>query len=223
MDNKNLIKKYNTKLFHPSMFEAITPENNTNKRTLDIVTNERKQKFTSEDITKLMSPGSFKLTSDDKKVSGSNTRHLFKNLYGETPLTFLFFSEKNVNNIQNLLRYIVNKEYNMVIDNQSVNELMIVMRSIFLEYSNHPKLINEEMSPEEISQLLPKYTAEVARLNEIVVNELVPKIVSRIQAYIDYLRDAGTQPKQIDKPLNVNVKGQKEYRSITQVLLGGNL
>ena len=73
----------------------------------------------------------------------------------------------------------------------------------------------------ELKLLLEKYTKEVDRLNQIIVQEIVPKIVSQIQQYLDYLRDASQQPYYMDKPKNESVKGQKQYRSITQVLAGG--
>jgi tetrahydromethanopterin S-methyltransferase subunit H len=97
------------------------------------------------------------------------------------------------------------------------------MRALFLEYSLHPKLITDKMSEQESAELLKKYTTEVSRLNTIVVNQVVPKIISQIQQYVDYLRDASTQPYYMDKPKNDSVKGQKQYRSTTQVLTGGDL
>jgi hypothetical protein len=158
-----------------------------------------------------------------QNLSGSNTRHLFKNLYGETLLTFLFFSSQNVDNIQKLVRMVVFKETQLVLDNQSTNELLIVMRSIFLEYSAHPPLIDPEMSSETKQQLYVMYTQEVSRLNEIVINAIVPKIISQLQQYLDYLRDASTQPYQTDTPQNVSIAGERQYRSVTQVLTGGEL
>jgi DNA-directed RNA polymerase subunit H (RpoH/RPB5) len=107
------------------------------------------------------------------------------------------------------------------IDNQSTNELMIIMRSLFLEYSAHPKLLDESMSEDEKRKLLEKYTIEVARLNKIVVDSTLPKVISQIQQYVDYLRDSSKQPYYMDKPKNESVQGMKQYRSATQVLLGG--
>lgn len=220
MDTKEFIYSQNEPLFHPQLYETNTgfPED---KRTLMTITEERGQRLSSDKLENLKSPGRFKLTPDDTSISGSNTRFMFKNLYSETPLTFLFFSNKNIDNVQNLLKMIVHRETGYIIDNQSVNELMIIMRSIFLEYSLHPPLIDEKMSDKQRSDLLIKYTNEVFRLNQIVVNEIVPKVISQIQQYVDYLRDASQQPYQMDKPKNESVKGQKQYRSITQVLAGG--
>ena len=222
MDLTQLENKENKTVFHPSIFEISSNDKPLDKRTLQSITKQRGQRLTSETIEKMISPGSFNFTTDDNKVSGSNTRYLFKNLYGETPLTFLFFSDKNIENIQNILRYNVYKETKYIIDNQSTNELMIIMRSLFLEYSAHPKLLDESMSDDEKRLLLEKYTIEVARLNKIVVDAILPKVVSQIQQYVDYLRDAGKQPYQMDNPKNESVQGMKQYRSATQVLFGGN-
>ena len=222
MDLTQLENKENKTVFHPSIFEISSNDKPLDKRTLQSITKQRGQRLTSETIEKMISPGSFNFTTNDNKVSGSNTRYLFKNLYGETPLTFLFFSDKNIENIQNILRYNVYKETKYIIDNQSTNELMIIMRSLFLEYSAHPKLLDESMSDDEKRLLLEKYTIEVARLNKIVVDAILPKVVSQIQQYVDYLRDAGKQPYQMDNPKNESVQGMKQYRSATQVLFGGN-
>jgi hypothetical protein len=221
MDLEQLVNKENKTVFHPSIFQISSNDNPLDDRTLQSITKQRGQRLTSETVEKMISPGSFNFTIDDKKVSGSNTRFLFKNLYGETPLTFLFFSDKNIQNIQNILRYNVYKQMKYTIDNQSTNELMIIMRSLFLEYSAHPKLLDESMSEDEKRKLLEKYTIEVARLNKIVVDSTLPKVISQIQQYVDYLRDSSKQPYYMDKPKNESVQGMKQYRSATQVLLGG--
>jgi hypothetical protein len=209
--------------FHPSKFE--TPEADTPNgiRTLLSIREQRKTKLGDTDLKKLSSPGSYNLTENDDQIAKSNTKHLFKNLYGETLLTFLFFSSHNIQNLQNLIKLIVHQHTNYVIDNQSSNELLIIMRSIFLEYSKHPKLIDESMTDEMKTKLYKQYTDEVSRLNEIVINHIVPKIVSQLQQYLDYLRDSTQPPKQLDKPISDNISGERQYRSVTQVLLGGPL
>ena len=217
-----ILQSEDVPIFHQQIFETPNSDLPLENRTLMSIRKQRAQRLTNNTVENLVSPGSFNLTPDDKKVSGSNTRFLFKNLYGETPLTFAFFSDKNIENLQNLIKFIVNREMGYVVDNQSTNELMIIMRSIFLEYSLHPKLIDDSMSDTEKKILLQKYTNEVDRLNKIVINSIVPKIISQIQQYIDYLKDASEQPYQMDKPENVSVQGQKQYRSTTQVLFGGD-
>lgn len=207
-------------MFHPSFFESVKglPEE---KRILLNVKNEG-----IRDITySIKSPGKYKFSENDdinSTENESNTKYLFRDL-GETHLTFLFFSEINVNNIQKLIKFLVFKETSHIIDNQSKNELLIIMRSIYIEYNKHPSLITESMSDFEKKKLLQKYKEEVFRLNDIVVNLIVPKIISQLKQYLDYLRDSSTQPYRKDTPENTSIAGEREYKSITQVLLGGDL
>jgi len=210
-------------VFHNEIFETTNSDIPLENRTLQMIRKQRGQRLTSEKVDKMISPGSHIFTIDDDGLSDSNTRHLFKNLYGETLLTSLFFSKLNILNIQNVIKFNVHKETNYIIDKQSMNELMIIMRAVFLEYSRHPKLITPDMPQDEKDVLLMKYKMEVSRLNTIVINQVVPSIISQLQQYVDYLKDASEQPYYMDKPENVSVKGQKQYRSITQVLTGGNL
>lgn len=210
---------------HPSIFQNDNNKiksNMKNARTMISINNERNQKFSTKDIANLISPGSYKLT-EPEGLSGSNTNSLFKNLYGETLLTFLFFSSDNINNIQKLIRMYIFKEMKEIVDNQSNNDLMIIMRSIFLTYSEHPMPIDDSMSDTEKNQLLKSYTIEVNRLNQIVIDTCIPLVASQLQQYLTYLHDASTPLHIMDKPVNTSVSGTKSYRSQTQVLLGGNL
>jgi hypothetical protein len=219
----NISKNQDLPVFHQEIFQTPNVDVPLETRSLQQIRKQRGQRLTGENVEKLVSPGSFDLSTNSKSVSGSNTRHLFKNLYGETLLTFLFFSEQNIRNVQNLIKMVVHRETKYVVDDQSMNELLIIMRAVFLEYSLHPKLIDENMSKQERDELLKLYTKEVERLNLILINQIVPKIISSLQQYIDYLRDASEQPYQMDKPKNDSTKGQKQYRSTTQVLIGGDL
>lgn len=209
--------------FHPVLFESQQKDLPKNTKTLLNVTQER-SKILNAEIKDLKSPGAYKFTQDDSAVSsGSNTRYLFKNLYTETPLTFLFFSEKNINNIQDLLRFNVYKMMNKVIDKQSPTELLIIMRSVFLEYHQHPPLFNPNMTQKQIDELKQMYITEVSRLNQLVLDTILPLTVSSLQQYLDYLRDISKNPEPIPRSIASSITGQREYRSVTQVLLGSNL
>jgi len=199
---------------HPSMFET-TPQI-PNKNVLSDANN----KLTLNDV---MSRGKYTLTEDDDKLAPSNTKYLFKNLYGETLLTSMFFSSKNIQNIQNIIRFIVHRETGNIIDNQSTTELLIVMRSIFLEYSAHPKLPTDDMTDSMRSRLYTLYTNEVFRLNDITVNTTVPKIISQLKQYLDYIRDVNQPAYLKENPKNESISGQREYRSVTQIWTGGDL
>lgn len=203
--------------FHPSFFEnnRAVPSPTKNTTTQDPT---QDPKFSKN----VVSPGRYNMTTDDS-IAVSNEKYVFRNLYGETLFTAMFFSSQNIDNIQKLIKFVVHRETGYTIDKQSYNELLIVMRSVFLDYGSHPKLISDKMSEKEKMEIYPKYTREVERLNEFVINSVVPKLVTQMKQYIVYLKDSTEQPYTMDTPTSDSIAGQREYRSITQVLTGGQL
>lgn len=215
----------NIPLFHPSIFETTLADSPKDIRTIMQIDRERLKRLGTDDLNHLKSPGTFPMV--DKKndeIAGSNTRYMSKTLFEETLLTFLFFSKQNVQNIQNIIKYKVYQKTNKIVDQQNVNELLIIMRSIYLEYSSHPPMLNDQMPEELKKQIINMYTSEVKRLNDIVIDYVFPNVLSGLQQYIAYLRDASTQPYQQNQPdSSDNITGQREYRSITQLLIGSEL
>jgi hypothetical protein len=143
------------------------------------------------------------------------TSSVFKNVYGETLLTSLFFSRENISNVQILLRRRVFNITSISIDNQSLTDLLVIMRSIFLTYSNHPLLIEEDMSKETKEKLFKEYTSEVARLNDMVVDTASPIIVTYLKQYVVYDNYINNPLPIMDKPIASSIKGQRS--------LGGDL
>jgi hypothetical protein len=126
-------------------------------------------------------------------------------LYGiqETSvLNQLFFSKKNMENIQNMIRYkvYIKTENKHIIDKQSDIELEIVMRSIYLQHSpNLPDKIKEQIS----------------YLNDLVSNWCVEQIIPELQQYFGYIKEIEYMPIPIDLPLNLSSKGSRSLRSVT--------
>ena len=204
-------------MFHPSLIETPSVLPNLGNKKL---VKEAKINDILKEVENLSPQKSFEFIYREDDLPDINTDYLFRNLYGKTLLTDLFFSRQNVNNLQKLLKFKVYKESEQVIDTQSNTELLIVMRSIFLEYHQHPRLIVPEM-PEDVKQIyLKQYTAEVARLNELVVEEQVPKIINSIKQYYTYLYDASRTNPIMDRPEQVSIKGQRQLRTTTQVFAG---
>ncbi len=120
-------------------------------------------------------------------------------------LNQVFFSESNSNIIQDSIKREVyqrsNRKY--IIDRQSDTELLVIMRGIYLEFARY--------NPEAVD-------AERRRLNTIVVDYSVPRILSEIQQYKMYLRDASSNLDIMSHPVNTNVAGTKSLRPITDVL-----
>jgi len=126
-------------------------------------------------------------------------------LYGiqETSvLNQLFFSKKNMDNIQNMIRYNVyiksDKKY--IIDKQSDIELEIVMRSIYLQHS--PNLPN-------------KTKEQIEYLNNLVSDWCVSQIIPEVVQYYGYIQEIEYMPIPLDLPLNLSSKGSRALRSVT--------
>ena len=214
--------------FHPSTFQQEMYGSSTaDTNSIQNILNERNSGLATSDVSNLKSPGGYFLTptQDDYSKDISNTSSVFKNLHGETLLTRLFFSDANLKQIQNVVKYLVYKYMGKVIDDQSKEELLIIMRSTYLEYFNQPINYREDLDQATKNLAILQTQAEVKRLNDIVINEIVPKIISELQQYLDYLRDAsqpfGGRDTKIT-PSNTNIKGERVYRSATSVLFGGN-
>jgi hypothetical protein len=121
----------------------------------------------------------------------------------------LFFSKENVSEIQRVVKYqvYVKSGNRHIISRQTPTELLIVMRSIFLQYSQIPESVN-------------CYKKEIARLNSLVVGSVLPGILDGIEQYIGYLKDSSRLPEPMDLPKVPTGSGNKDLRSSTDVLFG---
>jgi hypothetical protein len=114
-----------------------------------------------------------------------------------TELSRAFFSESNAKSIQNAIRRAVYdksgpKKY--VIDDQSADELTIIMRTMYLQYA----------------QNLPRDIAgQVQDLNEKVLNWSVPHILSAVDHYQYYLDDISHMPVPLARSVSLSSAGTK--------------
>ncbi len=131
-----------------------------------------------------------------------------------TLLFYLFFSKQNVANIQQNIRFTVNKYSGYHIGNQSLVELTIAMESI---YSQHARQIDEHTAPSRV--LMYHIKQEVARLNELLINEIVPTIVNGVEQHTAYLKQAATPRSalSLSRPIDTRITGTKIYRSSTDI------
>jgi hypothetical protein len=145
---------------------------------------------------------------DIKMIDNENERmnnFQVEALYGiqeTSTLNQLFFSKKNLENIQNMIRYNVyeksQKKY--VIGKQSDIELEIIMRSIYLQHSpNLPNKIKEQIS----------------YLNKLVSDWCVEQILPEINQYFGYMKEIEYMPVPLELPLNLSSKGSRSLRSVT--------
>jgi hypothetical protein len=113
-----------------------------------------------------------------------------------TPLNQAYFSPANVQIVQNRLRREVYERSagKYLIDEQSVDELLIVMRAMYLQYGrNHPDDI----------------PGQIDELNRIVADWSVPKIIAECSMHETYLYDIQHMPVPLQQPVKLTNKGTK--------------
>jgi len=144
---------------------------------------------------------------DINMIEGNKPNNNFQveSLYGiqeTSKLNQLFFSKRNMEIIQNNIRYTVyiktNKKH--IIDKQSDIELQIIMRSIYLQHSTN---------------LEYKYKEQIEYLNSLVMNWCVEHIIPQLEQYVGYLKEVEYMPSPIDLPVNLSSKGSRTLRSVT--------
>jgi len=109
-------------------------------------------------------------------------------------LNQLFFSPANVQIVQNAIRKRVYDDTQEIIDPQSTDELLIVMRSTYLTYGRN--------EPENIR-------GQIEELNKRVADWSVPKIVSEMSMFRTYKKDISTMPVPLSHPVNISQSGTK--------------
>ena len=113
-----------------------------------------------------------------------------------TGVSKVFFSIENINLLQRGIRNKILNETNgqFNIGRQKDDELKIVMRSIYFQYSkNLPNNINEQ----------------VLDLNTRVIDWCVPEIISNIKQTQRYIRDISTMPVPLERSVLPSGKGLK--------------
>lgn len=113
------------------------------------------------------------------------------------PLSTAFFSRDNLTTIQNSIRrevYNRSQPKGYVIDDQSVDELKIIMRSLYLQYSRN--------LPTDIP-------GQVNELNGRVVEWAVPHIMSAVDHYVYYLKDIESMPVPLARSVHMSRAGTK--------------
>jgi hypothetical protein len=126
-------------------------------------------------------------------------------LYGiqeTSTLNHLFFSKKNMDIIQNMIRYnvYIKSENRFIIDRQSDIELEIVMRGIYLQYSPN---------------LQTNIKEQIQYLDKLVTDYAVEQIIPEVEQYFGYMKEIEYMPEPIDLPVNLSSKGTRSLRSVT--------
>ncbi len=131
----------------------------------------------------------------------SDLKDSIKTLHESNTLSKVLFSAKNIEIIQSNIRHQVYllSEKKYIIDKQSETEVLIMLRSIYLQYGK-----NQDCNIKE----------QITELNNLVVREAAPLILSNIKQYLGYLNDVENMPRPMEHPRNMSSAGSKSLRGI---------
>lgn len=107
-------------------------------------------------------------------------------------LSTRFFGRANVDRLQSRLQTEILKRTGLRIDRQSDEQLLIVMRYVYVQSSRNTG-----------------GEAEVRRLNDLVLREIVPQVGAGLAQYMAYLRDASRLPVPLARGQATSIKGNK--------------
>jgi hypothetical protein len=114
--------------------------------------------------------------------------------HGDTPLNRIFFSQGNIDSLQAQIQTMVGQMVNAVIGRQSDSDLMLIMRSYYLQYArNEPNRLQEELN----------------ELNQRVVQFSANRISVEVEAYRHYRKDIMDFPEPIANPVDTHIYGTR--------------
>jgi hypothetical protein len=136
------------------------------------------------------------------KIPVNTTSNYLDSLTGNferSRLSDAFFSQNNIILLQNAIRKGVydKSQQKILIDNQSPDKIVTVMRSMYLQNSKNL----EANIPHQINEL-----------NNIVLNYCINNIYSEVVAYLKYKRDAST----LQVPMAAPIYSSKTNKTLEQ-------
>ena len=137
----------------------------------------------------------YSMYPENNKKSDFNEEAI-KGIHNNNPVSSLFFSQLNIDSMQEAIRYQVFKKSceKHIIGKQSEIELKVIMRAIYLENAKHRDY-----------DVLP----EIRRLNQLVLDYCVPRIIQEIRIYTTYQNDIERLPEPMARGEFQSAKGSK--------------
>lgn len=123
---------------------------------------------------------------------------LMRGNWSENPVSIAFFSVDNMKYLQHAIKvgvYERSGANKWVIDDQSIDELKIIMRAMYLQYGRN--------------SLTESVKSQVTELNNIVLEWAIPRIMTEIKAHLTYLNDITTMHVPMTHPVSMSSSGTK--------------
>lgn len=133
------------------------------------------------------------------KNKATEYRYPVTGILEDNMLEKVYFSSGNIQILQNGLRagvYYMSKDKKIILPPQNIDNLKIIMRSMYLQYAEHR---------EDIS-----VTSQVETLNKIVLDYIVPTLYNEAIGYLKYLEDQSTLVVPFAMPTTVD----RDYKQL---------
>ena len=147
----------------------------------------------------IMNNAVFMLSDNIPVNDNSNFREALTGNWSNTPLSNIFFSNKNINILKNGIRYGVYEKSNnqFIIDKQNTDELKIIMRSTYLQNSKN---------------LPTNITEQILNLNKKVLDYSIDQVYKEAESYMKFKNDVSTLALPIELPNLTKDNKQLEYQ-----------
>jgi hypothetical protein len=138
----------------------------------------------------------YKLFDEPPKKQKNFNNEAIKGIHVDNDISRVFFSTQNIDALQNAIRYQVYIKTckQRVIDRQSDTELKVIMRATYLEHALHAS---------------KDILGAIKRLNIIVIDYCVPRILQEINIYMHYKEDISKLPVPMERGEFISTKGSK--------------
>lgn len=121
----------------------------------------------------------------------------------DSKLGLMFFSDDNMRRLQRMIKkevYEKTKKQFRLDEDQDESDLLIVMRKIFMEYAIHDTT---------------RIVHQVKILNVMVINYIIPDIVTQLKQYYSYIKEINQPIKPMFRPMNVNNAGRRSLPALS--------
>lgn len=119
--------------------------------------------------------------------------------WDETQLSKTYFSQNNIQIIQNAIRagVYLKSEKQYIVAPQDCEAIKVIMRSVFLQHATN--------QPQQIAE-------QIHELNKIVIEYCVFHVYSEAQGYMKYLTDVSTLAVPLAPPVMSSQNDKKNYK-----------
>ena len=133
---------------------------------------------------------------DDKTNYFNATKYIFQ----PSELSNTYFSKENINKVHNDIKKKVYdfSQQKYVIDDQDMDVLKVIMRSIFLQYSKFQ---------------FDNINKQIEQLNHMVIEYSSTSIFGEIQGYLKYKEDASNMYTLMDRPVYLHNDNSLELKT----------